>query len=84
MRGRNITKGQEEPFQDDGFIHYVNCDDDFRGYTMSKPTKSQTLNTCSLGLCADSSEPGASFRFCVPPPLCPSPAHAHALSLNNK
>ena len=33
----------------------------------------------SVGLCADSSEPGACFRFCVSPSLCPS--HAHALSV---
>ena len=30
-------------------------------------------------LCADSSEPGDCFRFCVSPSLCPSPAHAPSL-----
>ena len=35
-----------------------------------------------VGLCADGSEPGARFGFCVSLSLCPS--HAHALSLNNK
>ena len=35
-----------------------------------------------VGLCADSSEPGACFRFCVSLSLCPSPARA--LSLKNK
>ena len=35
-----------------------------------------------VGLCADSSEPGACFRFCVSLSLCPFPAHA--LSLKNK
>ena len=39
-----------------------------------------------VGLCADSSEPRACFRFCVS--LCPSPAHAVcvclSLSLKNK
>ena len=29
-----------------------------------------------VGLCADSSEPGACFRFCVSLSLCPSPAWA--------
>ena len=33
-----------------------------------------------VGLCADSSEPGACFRFCVSPCLCPSAS----VSLNNK
>ena len=35
-----------------------------------------------VGLCADSSEPGASFRFCVFLSLCPSPAHALSLSVS--
>ena len=35
-----------------------------------------------VGLCADSSEPGACFRFCVSPSLCPSPAHALSLCLS--
>ena len=33
-----------------------------------------------LGLCADSSEPGARFGFCASISLCPS----HALSLSHK
>ena len=37
-----------------------------------------------LGLCADSSEPGACCRFCVSLSLCPSPAHALSLCLKNK
>ena len=36
-----------------------------------------------VGLCADSSEPGDSFWFCVLLSLCPSPAHACTLSLSN-
>ena len=37
-----------------------------------------------VGLCADSSEPGARFGFCVCVclSLCPSPAHALSLSLS--
>ena len=35
-----------------------------------------------IGLCADSSEPGACFRSCVSLPLCHSPAHALSLSLS--
>ena len=37
-----------------------------------------------IGLCANSSEPGACFGFCVPLPLCSSPAHALSLSLSLK
>ena len=37
-----------------------------------------------VGLCADSSEPGACFRFCVSLSLCPSPAHAVSVSLSQK
>ena len=33
-------------------------------------------------LCADSSEPGACFRFCVSLSLCPSPVHALSLSVS--
>ena len=36
----------------------------------------------NVGLCADSSEPGACFRFCVPLSLWPSPAHTLSLSQN--
>ena len=35
-------------------------------------------------LCADSSEPGACFTFCVSPFLCPSPACTLSLSLKKK
>ena len=35
-------------------------------------------------LCADSSKPGACFRFCASLSFCPSPAHALSLSLQNK
>ena len=34
-----------------------------------------------VGLWADGSEPGACFRFCVSPSLCPSPVHALSLSV---
>ena len=37
-----------------------------------------------VGLCADSSEPGACFGFCVSLSLCPSPVHALPLCLKNK
>ena len=37
-----------------------------------------------VGLCADSSEPGACFRFCDSLTLCPSPAHALSLSVSQK
>ena len=35
-----------------------------------------------VGLCADSSEPGACFGFCISLSLCSSPVHALALSLS--
>ena len=35
-----------------------------------------------VGLCADNSEPGACFRFCVSLSLCPSPARILSLSLS--
>ena len=34
-----------------------------------------------VGLCDDSSEPGACFPFCVSLSLCPSPVHALSLSV---
>ena len=37
-----------------------------------------------IGLCAESSDPGACFRFCVLLSLCPSPADALSLSKINK
>ena len=46
----------------------------------------QDLTVCEfepcVGLCADSSEPGACFGFWVSLSLCPSPAHARTLSLS--
>ena len=35
-----------------------------------------------VGLCADSSEPGGCFRFCVSLSLCPSPVHVLSLSVS--
>ena len=35
-----------------------------------------------VGLCADSSEPGACFGFCVSLSLCPFPAHTPSLSVS--
>ena len=35
-----------------------------------------------IGFCANSTEPGACFRFCVSLSLCPFPAHS--LYLKNK
>ena len=37
-----------------------------------------------VGLCADDSEPGACFGFCVSLSLCPSPAHTLSLFLKNE
>ena len=37
-----------------------------------------------VGVCADSSEPGACFRFCVSLCLCPSPAGTLSLCLSLK
>ena len=37
-----------------------------------------------VGLCADSSEPGACCRFCVILSLCPSLAHALSLSVSRR
>ena len=34
--------------------------------------------------CADSSEPGACFRFCISLSLCPSPARSLSLSVSQK
>ena len=48
----------------------------------------QDLMVCELephlGLCADSSEPGACLRFCVSLSLCSYPAHALSLSFKNE
>ena len=37
-----------------------------------------------IGLCVNSSEPGACFRFCVSLSLCPSPAQSLSLSFSKK
>ena len=37
-----------------------------------------------VGLCADSSEPGACFGFCIFLSLCPSSTHSLSLSLSQK
>ena len=37
-----------------------------------------------VGLCADSLEAVACFRFCVSLSLCPFPAHVLSVSLKNK
>ena len=37
-----------------------------------------------IGLCAESSEPGAYFGICVSLSLCPSPAHGLSISLPPK
>ena len=37
-----------------------------------------------VGLCADTSEPGGCFKFCLPLSLCPSHAHVLSLSLSLK
>ena len=55
--------------------------------SVEHPTSAQVVVSARgfeprVGLCADGSEPGACFGFCVSFFLCPSPAHA--LSLKNK
>ena len=54
--------------------------------SVKRPTSAQVMiSVCGfelrIGLCADSSEPGACFQFCVSLSLCPSPAHALSLSV---
>ena len=54
--------------------------------SVERPTSAQVMISQfmgfepHIGLCADSSEPGACIRFCVSLSLCPSPAHALSLS----
>ena len=54
------------------------------------PTSAQVMISWFVGLssaislCADNSQPGACFRFCLPLFLCPTPACALSLSLKNK
>ena len=57
--------------------------------SVEHPTSAQVMISRSvssieprIGLCADSSEPGVCFRFCVSFSLCPSPAHTLSLSLS--
>ena len=59
--------------------------------TVERPTSAQVMISQlvggfepRVGLCADSSEPGACFRFCVSLSAFPSPAHALSLSKINK
>ena len=53
---------------------------------MSDFSSGHDLTVCGfkprVRLCADSSEPGAHFGFCVSLSLCPTPAHALSLSLS--
>ena len=65
-----------------------------RGTWLAQSVKLPTLDLSSghdlmvcefeplVGLCADSSEPGARFGFCVSLFLCPSPTHAPSLPLS--
>ena len=65
-----------------------------RGAWVAKSVKRPTLAQVMIsqvhefephvGLCADSSEPEAYFRFCVSLSLLPSPALSLSLSLKNK
>ena len=51
--------------------------------SVRRPTSAHVMisrSVGSVGLCADRSEPGACFRFCVSPSLCPSLVHALSLS----
>lgn len=42
---RKITKGHEEIFESDGYIHYLDCDDSFtRIYINQKPSNGQIKN----------------------------------------
>lgn len=43
-----IRKECTETFWDGGYVHYLNCGDDFMGVLMSKLIKLCTLNTLSL------------------------------------
>ena len=58
--------------------------------SVKRPTLAQVvvLRFCEfesrVGLCAENSEPGAYFRFCVSLSLCPSPACALSLSVSQK
>ena len=54
---------------------------------VKRPTSAQVMISHfepRIRLCADSSEPGACFRFCVSLALCPSPARTLSLSKINK
>ena len=68
----------------------------FRGTWVAQLVKHLTLGFSSghdfvvrefepgIGLCADSSEPGACFGFCVSLSLYPFPAHTLSVSLSQK
>ena len=43
-----ISKGHEETFRGDGYMHYLDCGDGFTDAHVLKLTKLRTLNTCSL------------------------------------
>ena len=58
--------------------------------SVKRPTSAQVVISLAvrefepgIGLCADSSEPGTCFGFCVSPSLCPSPALSLSLSKYN-
>ena len=57
--------------------------------SVERPTSAQVMISWSefeprVRLCADSSEPGAYFGFCVSLSLFPSPAHALSVSVSQK
>ena len=58
--------------------------------SVKHPTSAQVMisrfgsSSPRVGLCADSSELGACFRFCVSLSLCPSPVHALSLSVSKR
>ena len=50
--------------------------------TLAQVMISQFVFEPHVRLCADSTEPGACFKFCVSLSFCPSPAHALSLSVS--
>ena len=52
--------------------------------TSAQVMMSQSEFEPCIGLCADSSEPGARSGFCVSLSLCPSPTHTLSLSVSQK
>ena len=65
-----------------------NIKDSWVAQLVKRPTSAQVMISWTVGfephvrLCADSSEPGACFGFCVSLSLCPSPVHALSLSVS--